>query len=412
MASTIVTFAAFMKTRYSPDKVEDLTMREHPWLAEIPKDTEGAGDNEIVPLIYGNPQGVSNTLSDAQGAATNIAGKKFTLTYGDLSGSVSIGHKAIVSSRNNIGAFLQNKTAEVDGLHETFGDMIDLALWSNGSLSLGVCSALDTNAVTLTNPADAFNFDVDMKVQSSSVDGSDGSTAPNAGSTTVSAVDRVAGIIHLVSAAGMTGFGATDHLFRYGTYYGNTGHWTMAGVPAFIASSETPANLYSMVRTTDPVRLAGCRVPAAVVAGLSIEARLKKLGAYMVGRYQAKGLDWGALHPEDFEVLETGLSARGIRPLEDSTTQFGYKAIRLVVQNYEVPFYSVPRCPKGTGYIFNKKSWKLKSVGQLIQQPLNEVGLPLFPAATTNDFELRLVSYPATVCRAPGWNGRVDLGTV
>jgi hypothetical protein len=411
MASTILTFAALMKTRYSPDKVEDLTMREHPWLAEIPKDEEGAGDGEIVPLIYVNPQGISNQLSDAQGAATNIAGKRFTLLYGDLSGSVSIGHKVLVASRNNVGAFLKNQTAETDGLYEATGDAIDLALWSNGSQSLGYCSALNTNDITLSNPTDAYNFEVGMKVQSSSADGTDGSTAPNAGSTTVSAVDRASGIISLVSAAGMTGFGATDYLFRYGTYYGNTTHWTMAGVPAFIASSESPATLYSMVRTPDPTRLAGCRVPDAIVAGMSVEGRLKKLGSWMTGRYGAKGLDWGALHPEDFELLESGLSARGIRQLSETEAKFGYKALRMTVQNYDIPFYSVPRCPKGVGWIFNKKTWSLKSMGKLIQQPLNEVGLPLFPAATTNDFEYRLVCYPAAVCRAPGWNGRVNLGT-
>src|SRR3972149_4187235 len=107
MASTLTTFSSLLKTRYTNEKIENLTLRDHPWMAMIPKDTEGQGNDEKVPLIYVNPQRVASTMSDANGAATNIAAKYGCVT----SGCTSCLASSIPGLRRrpsaNPGAFLQ-----------------------------------------------------------------------------------------------------------------------------------------------------------------------------------------------------------------------------------------------------------------------------------------------------------------
>lgn len=409
MASTLVTFSSLLKQRYGSEKVEDLTIRERPLLSMIPKDEEGAGLEEKVPLIYGGPQSVSSALSDAMTYSSNLKSAAFTVKYGDLSGGVRIGLKVMKASRNNNGAFLQNKVAEMDGLWESTSDSLDLALWGNGGLSLGQISAIDTNTVTLVNPQDAYNFQVGMYCTGSATDGTNGAGSLLATQSDVTAVDRAAGTVTFTSAAAVVAANTSAYIHRYGTFATDGVSKVFPGVQAFIASTDSPSALLGMTRTYDPTRQAGCRVPAAAIAGLGVEQRLKLLGSYMSGRYGAKGFGTGFLHPEDFASLESSLSARGIRPLEDETTQFGFEAITMICGTQKVKFYADARCPKDTAFIFNLKMWLLKSMGKLIEPDTSETGLVLVPAQGSTDYEFRLLCFPAGVCRGPGNNGRVSL---
>lgn len=409
MASTISTFSSALKTRYTDEKVEDLTMRDRPTMAMIPKDEEGGGENEKVPLIYNNPQGVSSSLANANTYSTNIGAKHFLLTYGDLSGSVKVGLKVMRASRNNPGAFLQNKTAEIDGLYETVADALDLALWSNGGLSLGQGASYAGEVLTLANAQDAYNFHVGMNCEASATDGTNGAGSLLATQSDVTAVDRASGTVTFTSIAAVIATTGTAYIFRKGTFATDGVSKVMAGIPAFIYATESPPTLYSMVRTADPTKLAGCRVTSAAVAGLGIEARLRKLGTWMSGRYGARGFDWGVLHPEDWEDLAAGLASKGTRPLQESETRFNFSKIEMACGGRNIPFFSDPRCPKGTGFVLRKDTWRLKSMGKLIAPDQTETGLVLVPAQGSTDYEYRLLCFPSAVCRGPLHNGRVPL---
>lgn len=409
-ASTLTTFAAFIKTEYTPDKVEDLTQSEHPLFAMMSKSEDGGGDGEVVPLLYSNPQGIAVGLADSQASKGNVKGQKFTLTYGDYSGSVDIGLKVLRASRTNMGAFFANKEAEINGLTTQFGDDMSLMCWGNGGNAIGqvAASGVSGETATLMVPADIANFELDMYVQCSANDGSDPSHTVVAGSTYVTALDQVNGIVTFEDLSD-AGIANSYYLFRYGCFYGNTGNWVMAGVQAFVASSETPPALYGMTaaqRLTNPVKLAGCRVPAADVAGRSFEERASILGSRMTGRYKARGMDKMFWHPEDWQTLEIGLRGQGYRSLTDSTTKFGFQTIESTIGNRVVRHYADMHCPKGTAFLLRMNSWKIKSMGALIG-PVEEDGLTIVRKATTNDFEYRLVSFPAMVCNAPRDNGRV-----
>lgn len=409
MGSTLTTWSNMLKARYTKEKVENLTEADRPLLSMLRKDTEQQGSSLEVPLLHVNPQGIAgSTVAVAQTNATNVVAKKFSMTCGDYFGSVYIGDKVIKASRGNPGAFLENKVAETDGLYEQMSDNLAIYAWGNGGGSLGVRASASTNVITLTDPAQTLNFEEGMTVVASANDGSDSSHALRTGSTTVASVERDAGTVTLTSAAGITSFANNDNLFRQGDFFGNTGTIVMRGIQAFIPSSNPTTTLWGMTRTGDPQRLAGCRVAAADYTAKTIDERIRVLGSYMSGRYKTPGATAGFLHPEDWTTLETVMGARGIRPLQDSNTKFGFMKIDVVMGGRVVSIYPDRYCPKGTFFALRLQNWWLSSMGPLLS-PMEEDGLVLLRAATSMDYEYRLVSYPILACNAPGYNGRVPL---
>lgn len=411
-ASTLTTFDAFLKNFYNPGKVANLTMAGKPLFQRVTKNEDIGGKAWIVPILYVNPQGTAaNNLAQAQASATNIGGVAWNINpMGDYFGSVSIGDKVLMASRNNIAAFLEDKTTEIDGIYEQMSNSMAQYLWRNGGGSLGViASGGTTTALTLTVPSAAFNFEVGESLVASANDGSTNTDALLAGSTTITLIDRINGIITTASAPAAWANGS--NLFRAGDFVGNTTTNLIKGVDAYVTASTNPGALWGVTRTTDLQRLSGCKVAAADVAGKGIEERIQLLGAYMAGRFRAMtagGQYECYLHPEDWQNLAISLQSRGQRALTDDTTSFNFEFIEVLAGGKRLKVFADPYVVKSNCYILRMDDWVLGSYGELIRT-LNGDGLTMLRAATTNDYEYRLQSYPQLTCKAPGYQGRVAL---
>ncbi len=411
MASTLTTFANLMKTRYTPDKVMDLVSRDRPFLAKLAKSTEFSGDGMVIPVIDILPQGVSVTLANAQTQAAtaggNVGAKKFTLTTADYNGSVSMGSKVLMAARNNMGAFLENKRAETEGVMEIMADSIHTHLWGNGGGAIGQRASVSGSITTLVDTSDIYAFHEGMTlVASGDGDGSAGTEALRSGSARITAVNYEEG--KFTTTGTITSYADNDYLFRLGDFLGGTGANLLKGVPAYITATSSPAALYGMTRTSNPTALAGCRVASADLTGKNIEQRLKLLGSHMSGRFAARVGKDCYMNPEDWVTLEGQLSSRGIRALEDQSTKFGFSVLKAALGGTNVNVYSDRAVPKGTAFLLNMDTWKLWSMGELIHS-VNHDGLTMLRNSTTNDFEYRLESFLALANNAPKHNGRVPL---
>ncbi len=334
MGSTITTFDGLLKERYiDSGKVEELTYPQNVLMGLLEKrgDTGMLGSAMPIPLITKNPQGVSGGFTTAQAGNSNIGTDQFLTTAGDYYGVVEIGDKVLMASRTNPGAFLENKVTEIDGLYETAMESLSLYSWGNGGQALGQIATLASTNFTLTNPTDIGNFERDMTIVASLGDGSSTSDAliDSGNSATISAVNRSTGALSITTGS-ISGLAVGHWLFRKGDFFGNTGTVVIKGVQAYIAATDAPPALWGVAAATralDPQRYAGCRVDPAILSGLTYEARVKKLFAQMTSRFKAKPPTSVFFNPEDFDVLETNMASRGIRPLEDEDTQFGYTKI-------------------------------------------------------------------------------------
>ncbi len=414
MGSTLTTFDALLKERYiDSDKVEELTYPENVLLGMLEKrgDTGMVGDTLPVPIITSNPQGAGAVFSTAQTNASNIVASKFNITSGDYYGVVQIGDKVMMASRTNQGAFLEDKVTEIDGLYETAGENLSVYAWGNGGGALGSVASIGpgANDITLNNPIDAQNFEVGMTTRESANDGSDAAHTLRTGSTTVAGVNRATGVVTFTDRSQYSALAVGD--FCSGDFFGNTGVVVMKGVQAFITASDVPQTLWNLTsanRAVDPQRFAGCRVDPNSLAGKTYEERIKILLAQMTGRFKSKAPTAMFMNPEDFQILETLMGARGVRPLEDESTKFGYMKIDVLTSAGRIPIYSDRHCPFGTAFAFRMANHWISSMGELLHVQ-NGDGLQMLRGSTSTDYEFRLISYPLYANNCPKNHGRVLL---
>ena len=416
MGSTLTTFDALLKERYiDQDRVEELAYPENVLLGMLEKrgDTGMVGDVMPVPIITGNPQGTGGVFATAQTNASNIKASKFSITAGDYFGVVQIGDKVMMASRTNQGAFLEDKVTEIDGLYETAGENLSVYLWGNGGGSLGQVFALGpgANDITLVNPIDSQNFEIGMTTVESASDGSDTAHTLRAGSTTVAGVNRATGVITFTDRTQYSALAAGDFFFRSGDFFGNTGVVILNGVQSFITATDAPRALWGLtaaVRAADPQRFAGCRVDPTSLNGKTYEERVKILIAQMISRFKSKAPTAFFMNPEDFQILETLMGARGVRPLEDENTKFGYMKIDVLTTGGRIPIYSDRHCPFGTAFGFRMANHWISSMGELLRVQ-NGDGLQMLRSSTSTDYEFRLISYPLYANNCPKNHGRVLL---
>lgn len=419
--STIATFGSLMKLRYENDLVEKLMYPENPLLAKLEKlgDTEMVGTEMPVPIQKTLPQSVGAVFTTVQTKAGTAGGNttsdRFMIAAGDYYGVVHLGDKVLMATRTNRGAFLANKELEIDGLFEQAAESLSIAAWGNGGQSIGRRLSINGagTIVTLMEAMDGQNFEVGMDVVASANDGATATDTllDSGAAATLSGVSREDGTLTAADWGDISSLANGSYLFRAADFNGDTGNVIMKGVQAFITATNTPPALWGVTAATrlaDPQRMAGCRVPNAELAGKTIDERIKILLSRMTGRFKAKRPTAGWMNDEDFQVLETIMAAKGIRTLEDDSTQFGFSKIDIATTAGKLPIFCDRHCPKGHFFALRMEDFGISSMGELTHfQDADDVTILRRSAST--DLEARLISYPLLFNRAPKNSGRCSL---
>lgn len=425
MASTLQTFDAFIKERYTPEKIENLTHVDRALYSQIPKDGKCSGESFVEPIIFGNPQGLGATLSKAQtaaglaGGAGNVKGRKWTLTFGDYSAVVEIGDKVMKAARDNFGAFLRNKAQEIDGLWEAFADTQSAYLYGNGGQSIGL-GTVAAGVLTLDNPEDVVNFEVGQALVASTSDGSDPSHTLINGTGYVIKVNRSEGTVQLGNDPDDTSAtnphadwdDAPVYLFRDGDFGGSGATTIFKGLGAWLPSSA-PSNtdsFYGVNRSVDD-RLSGVRVPSGEITSKGREDRLKLLVTRIKGRFGGRGKLSIFMNTEQWQALANELEDKGTRPVDGGTAKFNFQKIQLAAGGGMIDIYPDPFCPALTAFALALDYWKLRSYDEY-PHVVNGDGLEMLRKVGSNDYEYRLTGYPTFSTRAPCFSGRVTLPAV
>jgi hypothetical protein len=417
MPSTLTTFAALMKTRYTPEAIINAAVRDRPRLSMLTKKSDWAGETYTQPIIYGLPRSTAFDIANARtvAATSNVTSAKFLVPPTTTYGAVQIGDLAMLTSKTTQGAFLDNKMAEVEGVIETIGQTLSAALWfgNNGVVS-GRRLSISTNDITLTNLEDVYNWQVGDILTASSADGSGGSDALRVGSTAVTAVNRETGVITVASAAAITSFTNNDYLFRLGQFGGNSGNLAPAGFAQYVAATSSPGTFYSLARNTDPTFLAGCRIPSALTNGRSTAERIEILLTQMKGVYQVPVKPsfrvW--LNPIDWQVLQTEMRSRGIQPMSDAGANFGFQYLTIIGGGTAVKVYADQDTPEGTAFVEDPSVWKWSDCTDFIS-PMADgdgpYGMQRLTSGSVAGYEVVMRAYGNQLCSGPGRNGRVIL---
>lgn len=425
MTQSTTTFAAFLKTRYTTDHVTNVTEIDRPLYALMPKDPNCSGEEFDVPLIISNPQGLGATRVLAQtGAAlaatgANLVGRKWRLTFGDYKASVVVDEKTIRASRDDMGAFLRGKGAELDAILESLADHYAALLYSDSGHSLGSFT-ISTGVCTLVNKDDIVNFHLGMQIQASDNDGTaTGHALLGSGSIGyVFAINHADGTFTVATSdanavAGTAGtpgsWTGTMFSFRAGDFGGGaTPNNIFFGLGAWLtAAAASSTSFYGIDRSVSTF-LQGVRLAAADISGQGIEQRLKRLATRATGRYGGPGFSHIFVNPEKWQTLADSLESRGTRPLDGKTATFNFQFLKLPIAGKMTEIHADRFCPAATAWGLSMKNWKIRSYGPVIDI-LKGDGNEMLRQATTDTYEVRVVSFPNVATDAPSYSGRVPL---
>lgn len=401
MALDLTSFDAALKQHYTRDRVENLVYSDNPLLALMPKKTDAGGRNIPLPTIHGNPQGRSATFSNAQTNKNNSQLKDFVLTRVSDYSLADIDNETMEASRGDANAFLEAATVEIDGALQSITRSLAIAMYRDGSGSIGVISSGEgTPTVTLTNAEDVVNFEVGQVLQ---VSATKTGGAVRAGTVTLTAVDRSAGTLTASGnwTAGIAAAVAGDFIYQDGDYDGK-----ISGLEAWVPATAPVGgdNHFGVDRSVDTTRLAGVRydgssdpIEEALINGAS---RIAREGG-------APGHCF--LNFADYAELEKALQAKvRYEDVEVPAAEFGFRALVLSGPRGPIRVFPDHNCPDGFAFMLTMPTWKLYSVGEA-PKILESDGLRVLRNAAADSVEVRTGYYAQMGCRAPGWNGIITL---
>jgi len=406
---------AVLKQQYTQSKVYLLAYKNNPFYSQVRKKTNFVGQNKVVAIRNGTPQGRSVAFATGQSNKTASKYNRFTVTRVSDYAFAEISGEAILASKGDAGALLEGLKTEIDGAIYTCMRSIAIALFRNGGGSRGQISATSnvaTPTITLATLTDITNFEIGMKVVACSADGSGAATAlRSAGATaTITGLDRDLGTLTISGnwSASIAAVAASDFLFQQGDYDGTTaGGLMLKGLGAWLPTTAPVGgdSFFGLDRSSDVTRLAGIRY---VGGGGPIEETLIEAAA-RAAREGAQS-DMCFLNPLDYSNLVKALGAKVVydRVQAVDMPDIGFKAVMLDGPMGAIKVLPDLNCPKGTAYLLQMDTWSFESLGDA-PRILDLDDQPILRMPTSDSYEVRIGYYGNLVCEAPNYNVNIQL---
>lgn len=397
--------AAILKEYYTKQRVEQLTYKDAPLYALLPKHKDFFGSSYPLPMRISNPQGASATFANAQSQKQPSNYKKFSLTRTSDYALASIQTEAMLASETNPGAFLQLATAEIDGAMDTMKRRMGWSIYGDGSGALGsVASVSSTNpeVITLNNVEDIVKFEVGQTIQARS-----GATtrlfATATATALITGVDRDAGTITLgaVDNSGNTDtIVANDTLNVVGDYNAR-----VSGLAAWVPSTApTSTAFFGVDRTVDSTRLGGIRVTST---GKPVDEALID-AARRVGREGLGQPDYVFCGFTKYASLEKTLGAK-IRYKDVEKAGISFRGIEVSGPGGTITVLPDRDCPENRMYMLTLDTWGYYSLKEPVML-LDQDGNKLLRDASADSMEVRVGSYGQVGCTSPGANAVLVFG--
>src|SRR5688572_3764304 len=209
-------YDAVLKDYYTRDKIEEQSFYDNPFYAMVPKKMAG-GRRYPQPVEYGRPTNANATFTTAMTNATNSKYDDFLLTRVRQYQRVLVDHEMLLATEKADEAF-QPAFDEFDKGFRGLGEKMARRLYrtSTGSIGQMANSSVATTTITLVDPADLFNFEVDQVIQFSDTDG--GALLDSGDTTVVTNVDLEGNAITVADTLNVkiAGIGTNDFIYHAG----------------------------------------------------------------------------------------------------------------------------------------------------------------------------------------------------
>lgn len=392
MASDLTTVAFIYKRLYSDKQAGDLAMRDHPLFSMMKKEGGFTGSAFYYPIRYGNPQGISGSLSTAQTNTENSRGVQMAANRKAKFAVITLDGEAMAAADGKPGAFLDLVRLETDGVLEEVGDHLSHDLYKNGVGIRGQRSSESADVTTLVVADDARNFKVGMVVGASA---NADLSSPRTGTTAILSVDEDNGKIGLDTSA-ITSYADNDYLFVAGTT-----DTCMEGLASHLPlTAPTSGDSFRGVdRSVHVNLLAGSRVDNTSAA-IEENAGLVATKISQVG----KKADSVFVNPINFWQVARRLNAKVEYAGGGGKADYGFEFISIHSSAGTLRMYADPDCPTNRGYVLNMSSWYIKHLMGL-PHIIKDDGRPSLRRASADGIEARVRSWCNPICTMPGANG-------
>lgn len=357
--------AAILKTRYPEGRLPKANYRNFKHTSMIRKVEDFSGENKVVAIQTENPQGSSAGYQDALAALEQGTYVKFTVTPVNHYGIARIRGDALKRASASTGSLVDLWKNETDGISMTEVKELEIHIPRNGTGVRGTLSTTPASTtVTLSQAADAVNFDLGMTVKAVS---SATSLSPTvrSGTAKITGIDRVNGTLTFASNLDtlITGVLSTDSLVRAGDQASGGAATVITGAGLWVEGGTSPSTLFGRTRTSDPVRLAG---QAPDLTGINMEDALIEAEAKLVvqGFATDELVCW--CNPLDIKELKKTIGGKVTYPrTEMKTTIAGisFRAYEFEGDNGTIKLISNPFHPKGQFLMTDMSDCALESMG-------------------------------------------------
>jgi hypothetical protein len=422
--ATTTTSAAILKTQYTQPKVYWLAYKNNPSFANVRKNEKFKGDSKVVAIQTETPQGGGTSISIAQGNSNPSVYSKFVLTRIDDFGIARVTGEAMKAAEDDEGSLIDLWKREMEGILHTVKRSVAINMQRNGTGSRGQISAGSTvgsATITLAIVSDITNFAVGMTVQAAATDG--GALRSGGATAVITGINRTLGQLTVAAtwSGDIAAIEAGDFLVRNGDG-ANTGANQMisgrgAWIPAAAPGSTdpfgyaVPASLFSNVRTSDPVRLAG---QSLNTTQMSMQESLQEMAA-MVQVEGAENDLVAYMHPRDRANFAKELGAKVVytrteKSVKGSDGKIGFSVIKLETDSGDVDVYSDLNVQRGTVFLGDAESECIESLGPC-PMILDFDTLEFLRYTTDDSYEVRFGYYGNYSNAAPGyWTRAYNFG--
>lgn len=372
-------------------------------LNRMKKETNFVGELAYVPIQNANPQGTGKTVANAQTNLNQGNYVRFSLTRVSHYGLARITGEAAEAAVKDEGALVDLWDNETKGALQTEMNVMATYLYGTGDATLAQLDgvgAVAATTITLSTSANMNYFELNRML--GAVDTTGLSPTVRVGSARVTGIDRRART--LTSGANwsgqITGLLNTDYLVIYGdNAVGGTGY-VLTGLAKYVEGGASPGTLFSLNRTTDPVRLAGQAISYAgwamedAVVDASAQAGFQGIGYPNV--LVANNIDIANMKKSMGAKIEFN------RP-GGSTGVHSFSTVTIEGEDGPIEILADPFCPRNTAYLLKLDTWSLfslKSAPHLCKFD----GLDFLRLSTDDAFEVRWIFYGNLKCKNPGPN--------
>lgn len=394
---------AVLKELYDGQTVADMIYKRNPMLALVKKATDFEGKVYPQPIITAPSAGRSAVFATAQANQTAFVAKEFMITRVRDYSIYTIDHETMLASQSNKGAFVKGVKTAADLAWKAIENSLAAALFRSGTGSIGQIGTISSGVITLSNPGDVVQFEVNMAIQANATDGG---ASPRAAAGYVIAIDRAAGTVTVSatlggSAATPSGWTANDYLLVQGD-----NNAKVAGLAAWLPLTAPTSgdNFFGVDRSVDPVRLAGVRYDGS---GQSIEEAF--IDAASLLDREGGEPTIAVTNPLSFAALEKSLGSKVYVDMKTEDGRIGFKGLQIMTPSGAVTVLSDRSCQAKTAYLLDMSSWELKGLGEMPQM-LTYGNTELLRIANADAVEGRIGYYGNLCCNAPGHNAVLKLG--